>query len=78
MNEAKYLVEDGVVGKKEAERYLKPLTNGGAGGVGASKDAGSPTITQGKVQPPKKGQIINGYLFKGGNPNDKNNYEKAK
>jgi hypothetical protein len=27
--------------------------------------------------PPKKGDVVNGFRFKGGSPNDKNNYEKV-
>ena len=49
-----------------ATQQLKLMgANGGA--------AGQPAATQ----PPAQGQVIDGYRFKGGNPADKNSWEKV-
>ncbi len=42
---------------------------------GAPSDSASPT-TPTKTKPPMKGQVVDGYKFKGGNPADPNNWEQ--
>ncbi len=66
--------------ESEAEDELRRLQKMFGQRIGSGGQAGGSSATQnpaGSAPMPAVGANVNGYVFKGGNPNDKNNWEKA-